>query len=220
MSDLDQFITRDTRSPLRKALGASASGVGAVKLVEFPGCGGRLDGVPLGLRTLTAGESIRVRTEAHAYLTRQCSLSEDAVGYSDAGRSLMEFEVKLRTVALALVDPSTCAPVCANAKGEADPDEVRTLLESDEVAGLFELFVDWTNERSPLQSKTAEEVEKLVDSLGKGSVPSSSLNGYDSATVRSIARALVTRLRGLMSSRSWPTSPSNDETGSSANTSG
>ncbi len=208
--ELDAFVTRDTRSPLRRALGASASGVGAVKVIEFDGCGGRLRGVPIALRTLTAGESIKVRTDAHAYLTRQCGLSEDAVGYSDAGRALHEFETKLRTIALALVDPSTGAPVCVNAKGEADADEARTLLESDEVAGLFEMFVDWTNERSPIQSKTAEEVEDLIEALGKATTPTSSLNGFDAATLRCIARALVDRLRAQTSSRSSPTSPSTD----------
>jgi len=212
--ELDAFVTRDTRSPLRRALGASASGVGAVKVIEFDGCGGRLRGVPIALRTLTAGESIKVRTDAHAYLTRQCGLSEDAVGYSDAGRALHEFETKLRTIALALVDPSTGAPVCVNAKGEADADEARTLLESDEVAGLFEMFVDWTNERSPIQSKTAEEVEALIEAMGKATMPLSSLNGYDDATLRFIARALVGRLQAQTSSRYSPTSPSNvaDET--------
>jgi len=212
--ELDAFVTRDTRSPLRRALGASASGVGAVKVIEFDGCGARLRGVPLALRTLTAGESIRVRTDAHAYLTRQCALSEDAVGYSDAGRALHEFETKLRTIALALVDPSTGLPVCVNAKNEADADEARTLLESDEIAGLFELFVDWTNERSPIQSKTAEEVEDLIEALGKATMPMSSLNGYDAATLRCIARALVGRLRAQTNSLSSPTSPSTgaDET--------
>ncbi len=212
--ELDAFVTRDTRSPLRRALGASASGVGAVKVIEFDGCGGRLRGVPLALRTLTAGESIRVRTEAHAYLTRQCALSEDAVGYSDAGRALHEFETKLRTIALALVDPSTGAPVCVNVKGDADADEARTLLEGDEIAGLFELFIDWTNERSPIQSKTAEEVEALVEAMGKATTPLSSLNGYDAATLRFIARALVGRLQTQTSSRYSPTSLSNgaDET--------
>ncbi len=208
--ELDAFVTRDTRSPLRRALGASASGVGAVKVIEFDGCGARLRGVPLALRTLTAGESIRVRTEAHAYLTRQCALSEDAVGYSDAGRALHEFETKLRTIALALVDPSTGLPVCVNAKNEADADEARTLLESDEIAGLFELFVDWTNERSPLQSKTAEEVEAVVEAMGKATMPLSSLNGYDAATLRFIARALVGRLQTQTNSRYSPTSLSND----------
>lgn len=207
---LDEFVTRDTRSPLRRALGASASGVGAVKVIEFDGCGGSLRGVPLALRTLTAGESIRVRTEAHAYLTRQCALSEDAVGYSDFGRSLHEFETKLRTITLALVDPSTGAPVCVNAKGEADAEETRTLLEGDDIAGLFELFVDWQNERSPIKSKTAEEVEKLVDAMGKATMPLSSLNGHDAATLRFIARELVGRLRSVMNSRYSPTSLSND----------
>lgn len=208
--ELDAFVSRDTRSPLRRALGASASGVGAVKVIEFDGCGGRLRGVPIALRTLTAGESIKVRTDAHAYLTRQCGLSEDAVGYSDAGRALHEFETKLRTVALALVDPSTGTPVCVNAKGDADADEARTLLESDEVAGLFELFVDWTNERSPIQSKTAEEVEAIVEAMGKATMPLSSLNGYDAATLRFIGRALVGRLRTQMNSPFSPTSLSND----------
>lgn len=211
MGDLGGFIKRDTRSALRKALGPSATGA-AVKVIEFAGCGGRLDGVPLGLRTLTAGESQRLRAEAHAWLTKQCALSEDFIGYSDSGRALFEFEVKLRTIALALVDPSTGSPVCAGEKGEADPDEARGLLEADEVAALFELFVDWQTERSPIQSKTLEEVSAMVDAMGKATMPLSSLNGYDSATLRRIAHELVSRWRGAMNSRSSPTSPSIDET--------
>jgi len=209
--ELDEFITRDGRSPLRKALGASASGVGAVKVIDFAGCGRRLDGVPLALRTLTAGEDLRVRAEAHAYLVQRLKLSEDAVGYSDAGRAMLDFEVKLRTITLALVEPSGHTPVCANAKGEADADEARTLLESNEIAALFELFVDWTNERSPLQSKTAEEVDAIVDALGKATMPLSALNGFDAATLRSIARAQAARQRAQTSSRSSDTSPSSDE---------
>ncbi len=210
---LDAFIKKDTRSPLRRALGASAAGVGAVSPpLDFGGSGDRLRGIPLSLRVLNAGETERVRVDAHRWLRDTCGESEDFIGYSDAGRALMEFEVKLRTVAHALVEP---APpnrhVCADSEGNASPDEARTLLDADEVSALFEHYLDWLSERSPIQSKSLDDLREVIDSLGKGTTPLSRLNGFDAATLRCIVREQVALVRKRMNSPSSPTSPLSDE---------
>ena len=76
------------------------------------------------------------------------------------GRGTMEFEAKVQTIALALCEPAPPhAPVAASA------DELRGLLFADEVAALFELYIDFVTKRSPISAaKSAEEVASLVDS--------------------------------------------------------
>ncbi len=198
-------------SLLRRALDASRTGR-AVKLVEFDGCGQRFRGIPLALRTLNADENLRVRAEALKWLSSSCGFSEDYLVGTTNGESLTEFEVKVRSIALALVEPAP--PHRAVAK---DADELRVMLDADEVSALFELYLDWVQERSPISAaRTAEEVASVVDALGKGTMPKSRLSVYDSVSLRSIAIELAARLRTQTSSPSSPTSPlSSEETTSS-----
>lgn len=192
-------------SPLRKALHASRGGP-AVRIVEFDGSGGRLRGVPLALRTLTSDESVRLRAQAVTFLRDRCGFSEDYLIGTTDGTSITEFEVKVRTLALALVEPAP--PHRQLAK---DADDLREMFEVDEVSGLFESFIDFVQERSPITSaQSPEEVGALCDALGKGMLPFARLNVCDSASLRSIARELATRLRALTSAPSSPTQPSSD----------
>lgn len=193
-------------SLLRRALDASRTGR-AVKLVEFDGCGQRFRGIPLALRTLNADENLRVRAEALKWLSSSCGFSEDYLVGTTNGESLTEFEVKVRSIAIALVEPAP--PHRAVAK---DADELRVMLDADEVSALFELYLDWVQERSPISAaRTAEEVASVVDALGKGTMPKSRLSVYDSVSLRSITNELVARLRTQTSSPSSPTSPLSSE---------
>lgn len=193
-------------SLLRRALDASRTGR-AVKLVEFDGCGQRFRGIPLALRTLNADENLRVRAEALKWLSSSCGFSEDYLVGTTNGESLTEFEVKVRSIAIALVEPAP--PHRAVAK---DADELRVMLDADEVSALFELYLDWVQERSPISAaRTAEEVASVVDALGKGTMPRSRLSAYDSVSLRSIVNELVARLRTQTSSPSSPTSPLSSE---------
>lgn len=197
----EAFHAAANTSPLRRALDASRTGR-AVKVIEFDGCGQRLRGIPLALRTLSADENLRVRAAARKWLCEECGFTEDFLASTEDGEATTGFEVKVRTIALALVEPA--APHRPVAK---DADELRVMLDADEVMALFELFVDWVQERSPISSaKTAEEVSALVDAMGKGTQPTQRLNGYDSASLRSIAKELAARLRTLTNSPSSDTS--------------
>lgn len=204
--DLDAKVLAATGwSPLRKALHASRGGP-AVKVVEFDGSGGRLRGVPLGLRTLSAEEQQRLRADAVKWLTRECGYTDDFLVGTTDGAAAIELETKVRTVALALVEPGgDHAPLAKSA------DDMRALLDADEVIALFEMFLDWVQERSPITSARAvEEVRSLCDALGKGTMPLARLNGYDSVSLRIIASELVARLRPLTSLPSLHTQPSSD----------
>jgi len=199
----EQFHAAAGTSLLRRALDASRSGR-TVKAIEFDGCGQRLRGIPLALRTLNADENLRVRAAARKWLCEECGFTEDFLASTEDGEATTGFEVKVRTIALALVEPAP--PHRAVAK---DADELRGLLDADEIVALFELYIDWVQERSPISSaKSAEEVSALVDAMGKGTLPTRQLSGYDSASLRSIAIELVARLRTRTNSPSSDTSPS------------
>ena len=130
-ADLDAKVLSATGwSPLRKALHASRGGV-AVKVVEFDGSGERLRGTPLALRVLTADESLRLRADALRWLTGACGFTEDFIIGTTDGTAALEFEIKVRTLALALVEPAP--PHVALVK---DADDLRTILDADEVSGL------------------------------------------------------------------------------------
>ena len=203
--DLSQFVTKDDRSPLRRALDASRGGV-AVKVIEFDGCGARLRGIPLALRTLSAGENLRLRAEALRWLIEKCRFTESYLTKTTTGEGLVEFEAKLRTIAIALVEPAPPHQPVAK-----DAEELRETFDADEIVALFEMYLDWVKERSPITTAdSAEEVASLCDALGKGTQPLQSLSGFDSSTLRSIIIELVSRERTRTSSLSSPTTPSPD----------
>lgn len=215
MSELPaQFIT-DKRSPLRKVLDASRGGR-AVEIIEFDGCDARFRGVPLALRALTTDEELKLRAAAAKWCSEAAGFDASYLLDTNEGRATVEFEAKVQTIALALCEPAAPhAPVAASA------DELRALLFADEVAALFEMYVDFVTKRSPISTaKSAEEVASLVDSLGKGTTPLQRLSTFDAVTLRTIVRELVARWTRLTSSPSLPTPPSTDTENDSPEASG
>lgn len=204
--DLDSEVKRAMGwGSLRRALDASRGGA-TVKVVEFDGSGERMRGIPLGLRTLNADESTRLRADALRWLTGECRFTEEFLIGTTDGTAIFEFEVKVRTLALALVEPAAPHPPVAK-----DADDLRRTLDADEVTALFEMFLDWVAERSPITSaRGVEEVRALCDALGKGTLPLARLSGYDSVSLRTIISELVAQLRTQTNSPSPRMQPSSD----------
>ena len=215
MSELPaQFVT-DRRSPLRKVLDASRGGR-AVEIIEFDGCDNRFRGVPLALRALTTDEEMKLRAAAAKWCTEGAGFDLSYLLDTNEGRATVEFEAKVRTIALSL-----CEPAPPHREIAADADELRALLYADEVAALFELYIDFVTKRSPISAaKSAEEVASLVDSLGKGTTPLQRLSTFDAVTLRTIVRELVARWTRLTNSPSLPTPPSTDTESESPDFSG
>lgn len=197
----DRFITG---SLLAKALGQGA----APRVIAWgPDAGGRLRALPLAVKTLAADAQLRARASAFRFLTGPCGFADDHL-YTKAGESLVDFEVKVQVLASALVEASPPhAPVAK------DADELRAMLDPDEVAVLFEHFLDWQEERSPISRATRwEEVEDHLAALGKGSMPASWLAGCDAATLRVMVAELAARWTTATRPNSSPTSPSSAPT--------
>lgn len=205
MSDLPAAFVKDSRSLLRKALDASRGGR-AVEIIEFDGCDARFRGVPLALRALTTDEEMKLRAAAAKWCGEGAGFEASYLLDTNEGRATVEFEVKVRTIAAALCEPAPPHNVVAE-----NADELRTLLYADEVAALFEVYVDFVTKRSPISAaKDAEEVIALVDALGKGTTPLSRLSTFEAVTLRAIVRELVGRSTKPTSSPSLPTQPLTD----------
>ncbi len=197
---------KDVRSPLARALGGRV----AWKRVEAPK--GRLAGLPIAVRSLPYERIQTAVRAATAYLTEKCGWKEEHL-YTELGEAQLDIEAQVQTLALALVVPpdrgaelseGTVATLASSA------DDLRALLEPDEIGFLYRQFVDFQNERSPLtRAKSAEEVEAFIDALGKGTTPLSSLSTCEGDTLLHIALAMAARLRRPTSPPSSPTSPSN-----------
>lgn len=202
-ADLNDFVVGGA-SPLRRALSGTQD---KPRLVEWPeGSRSRLASIPLALKLLDNDTRARATAEALRWLTSPlpggAGLPEEYV-YSDEGRAELGLETKLQILAAALVEPAT------SNRAARDANDLRQLLDADEVAYLFERYLELQQERSPFTSAESwEKVEALVTSLGKGTTPPSSLSGYDSTSLRLIALSLVRRLRTQTRDSSSPTSHS------------
>ena len=200
---LDAFV-KDTRTPLAKALGDRGVAVHILDL--FDGTGARLDGIPLALRAVPNEARVKAVAAAVKFLTEKCGLTESYLYDTATGGAELDLETKVQLLAVALCEPAPPhAPVVESADG------LRALLEADEVVQIFESYADFVAERSPLsRAKSAEEVEAVLSALGKGMIPPSRLNAFDSSTLRSALHSLAVQRERLTSSSSSPSSPSTE----------
>lgn len=197
----------DKRSGLAKALGG-----GPVPVRVLDGLGGRLAGVSVGVRALPIGEVQRATADAITYLTgSDCGFKEEHL-YTELGEGVLDAETKLQILVRALVSPEEPTERLVGSS-----DELRALLEPDEVTALFNEFVAWQEERSPIsRARSWEEVEDFLEALGKGRVPPTRLKNFDSSSLRFMLSELAVRHWRPTSPPCSDTSPSSDGDPSSA----
>ena len=88
----------------------------------------------------------------------------------------------------------------------ATADEIRTLLDSEEIARLYSEWAAFQDERSPWKRwPTAEAFEADVDALGKGLMPPTWLSSCEHASLQRIITSLVAQ-------RQAPTKDSSSDT--------
>jgi len=162
------------------------------KTLDFPGPRGESkDGSPklrVALWALTHGETRAAHTAALVWLIKGSGLSVDHLAH-DAGW-LLEDEKKVQILFRALRDPEQPERAFA-----PTVEMLRDGLTSDELQSLFNEYLTWLDARSPLRRvETPEELDALVNSLGKGLEDETSLVYYDSVSLRRIVRSLAVRL--------------------------
>lgn len=171
---LDKYIT-DRRSGFAKLMGDAPV---AHRAFPFAGAGGRFgDGAVWAVRALDSEQKMKAMNDAFTWLTTKGGWQRDAL-YEQNGAAVLDLEAKVQVLARAVVDPKD-----PRSRFFAGPDEVRKGLEADEVGALFEQYLDFEEERSPLAKlRTWEEVEPALVAVGKGYATKTSLLRYDSAT--------------------------------------
>lgn len=200
MGALEDHI-KDVRSPLARMLGAAPI---AHRVFEFDGCGGRFKGKPIAVRWLSVAQLEEAHGAAIRFLTEKCGWDRGDL-YSDAGSAILNLETKVRMLAVGLADPENVKqPLVRSA------DELRGLLDVDEVTALFEELSEFLRSQSPLANvERWEEVEGFVTAVGKGWTLPRSWNSYDADMRRFIITELAKRLyTPAMPSSSDTTSPS------------
>jgi hypothetical protein len=195
---LDRFIT-DNRSGLAKLVG---DGPVPHRAFPFPGAGGRFgEGTRFAVRALDAESKSRALANAVTWLTTKGGWTRDAL-YEQNGAAVLDLECKVQVLARALVQPDDARKAFVSG-----PDELRKLLESDEIAALFEQYLDYEEERSPLAKlRSWEEVEPALVAVGKGYATKTSLLRFDSATRLYMLHCMAEQLFGT------PTTPPSSDT--------
>lgn len=174
-------------SSLAKALGNASKP--AVKTFSL---GGRLTGVTFAVKWVPA--SVRVESASLALKTCLETFKLDRTDlYGETGEAVLELETKVQLLFRAMCDPQD-----SNRPMAASPDEIRQLLDPDEVTLAYNEWLSWQLERSPLhRAKSLQEVERIVDDLGKGYMPTTFLKSCEPDSLRAIAISLADRLAKL-----------------------
>ncbi len=156
----------------------------------------------LAVRTLSTEEQAKAHAEATKFLTGLGGWrSEDIL--TDLGNSILNLEVMVQTLALALVDPERPSSSLA-----ADAAEVRRCFDVDELRACFDEYERHALERSPFRHlKTLAEVREVADALGKGLMQPTSLQRYDVNSLQLIITSLVDPRRRWTTPSSSDTSP-------------
>ena len=163
-----------TDDSVRAALG----GRFAVRVYPFPGAAE----IKIGIKLLTDSELDSVRLQAAAFAKlKQADL-------------LMDPEFFDRAIHRELISRA-----CVDAENPAEPffPSQYDVAELDNLAvrSLYELYVTHQQALDPYAYCPPEDVDKLVDALGKSESSVGILNLYDTPTLRSLLLSTVLRLR-------------------------
>lgn len=195
-ADISAFV-QDKRSLLEKLLGAAPV---PHRVVVYPE-GSRMAGGQVALTILSVHDQMQSAAAAITYLRDVAKWRpEDLI--EELGRAAVELECRVQWLFRCLRDPKDLD--CPIVK---DPDQLRKLSCNDDLAWLWEQYLDFSAERSTFKrAQTWEEVEALVESVGKGRASPTLLSDCDSDTLRNIVRLLAVRYTTLMRTHSFCTS--------------
>lgn len=194
----------DTRSRLARMLG------GALPFLRVEAPTGRLAGLPVALRALSS-EEIQTATRA-AYKSVTDAGGADYV-LTDVGEPDLALQTKLELLAVALVEaPAKDHPMPREGYTRlvSSSADLAKLLDPEEIDFVWNRYLDHQKERSPIShAESWEEVREAVLAMGKGTIPTSRLSGFDASSLRTIVVGLAKELATLTRPSSSTTSPSN-----------
>jgi len=150
----------------------------AMQRYPFPGQAG----IEIGVKLLTDAELDSVRLEA----VEQCKRAKAELV---ADPEFLDRLIHRETISRAFVDVDKPAePFFSSQKEVAQLDNLT-------VRSLYELYVAHHQAMDPYTHCPPEEVEKLVESLGKSETPLALLSLFDAHTLRLFAASMASMLR-------------------------
>lgn len=165
---------------------------------------GRLQGERFALRWVPSEAQREATDGARKWMLERGWAPEDL--YSGHGANALEFESRVRLLARALVVPDATDQLACGS-----PDELRQLLDADEINYLYEQYDAFALERNPWRHwRSAAEFEADVDAYVKGLMPPSWLLSFESASLRSIVTFMGSRLLARTKDSSSATSSQSD----------
>lgn len=175
----------------------------AVRRVPFPGAQGH----EIGIRLLTDREIDDAKLEAHRYLERRCRESkQEYKTIVELDEDMLKRAVEQELLFRAIVDADSTSD-----KPEpffASPTQLREQCDSVTVRSLLDLYLDHQETVVPEVTLSDEDVEKLVDALGKEHEPQGILVHFAPSTLRLFVRSMANRLRGISPTGRSSTGPS------------
>lgn len=179
----------------------------AVRRVPFPGPGVD-DGVEIGVRLLADQEIDDARLEAQRYIERRCRLVKlDYTKVIEADEEALQRACEQEIVFRAFVDPDTDPP----RPFFSTLAQVRS-LDSVTLRSLIDVYLDHQEVVLPGVTLSDEDVEKLVDALGKGQEPQGVLAHFAPSTLRLFVRSMAVRLHATSPTGKSTTSSSSSAT--------
>jgi hypothetical protein len=176
-----------------------------IRVIVFPGERGKQHNLSVGIWCLSRHELAEAEREAAKYLQDICKVSDAQLA---VGTSLAEEEIKVQLLFRALRDPKE--PTRQFFK---EIMHLRTRLYADEITALYSAYLEFVEERSPLRKcVSSEEIDQLVDSLGKGLPANSVLSFYDTSSLKNIVEELAARLVTQMRASFLPSSGQSETT--------
>lgn len=165
---------------------AALQGRFAVRRYPFPGSPGER-GVEVGIKLLTDAELDSVRLQAAEFAKKnRADLTIDP--------EFLDRAIHREVISRAFVDPEH--PQEAFFGSQNDVAELDNLT----VRALFELYMLHQQALDPYAFCPPEEVEKLVEALGKSERSVETLSLYDAPTLRSFVLSMASTLRSTRAS--------------------
>ena len=193
---------------------AAILGSRAARTYTFPGTSID-DAIEVAVRVIPDGEidSCRVAAQVHVLkLAKTRGWKPDAMVNLDP--ALLDRELERQIVFRAFIDSETIGQPVPTRFFES-VDEVRK-LDSVLLTTLVSLYIEHQEWTSGITDVDGEEVERLVEALGKGLTPQVFLGRYAPNTLRSFVIFLAARLRGETSLTSKSSSGGSADSGESS----
>lgn len=143
----------------------------------------------MAARALTAEETEEAHAETIKWLLSKGGHErEDLI--STAGDSIKDLELMTQLLARALMSPESIREPFA-----PDAAALRAALYTDEIEACFREYSAFQAERTPIRAlRSADELEEVVDALGKGHGERINLLRFDVISLRSITLSLADRV--------------------------